>query len=104
MLTTYPTIKFNAGVSQIETTSSDTTVHKGQGFKKERILDVRTHFKPTETFQYTHFKSCHPAGVKKGFVKGEVLRLQLTLQSSHLKRTLKISKHVLSREVTRSKW
>ena len=35
--------------------------------KKKRIKsDVRTHFKPTETFQYTHFSSCHPPGVRKG--------------------------------------
>ena len=38
-------------------------------------------FKPTETFQYTHFKSCHPPGVKKGFVKGEALRLLRTNSS-----------------------
>ena len=36
------------------------------------------HFKPTETFQYTHFSSCHPLSVKKGFVKGEALRLLRT--------------------------
>ena len=30
---------------------------------------------PTETFQYTNFYSCHPPGVKKGFIKGEALRL-----------------------------
>ena len=35
---------------------------------------MRTHFKPTETFQYT-LKSCHPQGNKKGFIKGEALRL-----------------------------
>ena len=39
------------------------------------ILDIRAHFKPTETFQYTHFSSCHPQGVRKGFIKGEALRL-----------------------------
>ena len=42
---------------------------------------MRTHFKPTETFQYTHFMSCHPLEVKKGFIKGEALRL-LTTNSS----------------------
>ena len=36
---------------------------------------MKTFFKPTETFQYTHFSSCHPISVKKGFVKGEALRL-----------------------------
>ena len=41
-----------AEVSQIETTFLYTTVYKGERFEKERILDVRTHFKPTENFQY----------------------------------------------------
>ena len=59
----HPTIKFTAETSQIETTFLDTTVYKGERFEKERILDVRTHFKSTETFQYTNFNSCHPPGV-----------------------------------------
>ena len=50
----HPTIKFTAEVSEIETTFLDTTVYKGERFENERILDVRTHLKPTETFQYTH--------------------------------------------------
>ena len=77
----HPTIKFTAEISQIETTFLDTTVYKGERFEKERILDVRTHFKSTETFQYTNFNSCHPPGVKKGFVKGEALRLLRTNSS-----------------------
>ena len=79
----HPTIKFTAEVSQLETTFLDTTVYKGERFEKESILDrdVRTHYKPTETFQYTNYHSCHPAGVKKGFVKGEALRLLRTNSS-----------------------
>ena len=42
------------------------------------MLDIRTHYKATETFQYTHFSSCHPPGVKRGFIKGEALRLLWT--------------------------
>ena len=38
----------------------DTVVYKGTRFKEKSILDVKTHFKKTETFQYTHFTSCHP--------------------------------------------
>ena len=34
-----------------------------------------TLYKPTETFQYTHFSASHPLSVKKGFIKGETLRL-----------------------------
>ena len=50
-------------------------------FNKDSILDVRTHFKPTETLQYTNFYSCHPPGVTKGFIKGEALRLLRTNSS-----------------------
>ena len=48
---------------------------------KDSILDVRAHFKPTETFQYTNFYSCHPPGVTIGFIKGEALRLLRTNSS-----------------------
>ena len=76
-----PTIKFTAEISDTEITFLDTCVYKGDRFKKHSILDVRTHFKPTETFQYTHFDSCHPPGVRKGFLKGEALRLLRTNSS-----------------------
>ena len=64
----HPTIKLRAEISD---TFLNTYVYKGERFKKESILDVRTHFKPTETFQYTHFTSYHPPGVRKGFIKGK---------------------------------
>ena len=68
----HPTIKFTAEISETETTFLDTKVYKGVRFNKDSILDVRTHFKPTETFQYTNFfYSWHPSGVTKGFIKGE---------------------------------
>ena len=53
-------------------------VFKGERFIKESILDIKTHYKATETFQYTHFTSCHPPGVKRGFIKGEAIRLLST--------------------------
>ena len=71
----HPTVTFMAEISDTEITFLDASVCKGDRLKKHSILDVRTHFKPTETFQYTHFDSCHPPGVRKGFIKGEVLRL-----------------------------
>ena len=77
----HPTIKFTAKVSQLETTFLDTTVYKGKRFEIESIFDVRTHYKPTKTLQYTNYNSCQPAGVKKGFVKGEALRLLRTNSS-----------------------
>ena len=77
----HPTIKFTAEISETEATFLDTKVYKGDRFNKESILDVRTHFKATETFQYTNFYSCHPPGVTKGFIKGEALRLLRTNSS-----------------------
>ena len=77
----HPTIKFTAEISETETTFLDTKVSKNVRFNKESILDVRTHFKTTETFQYTNFYSCHPPGVTKGFIKGEALRLLRTNSS-----------------------
>ena len=60
-------------ISETETIFLDTVVYKGDRFLKESILDVRTHFKRTETFQYTNIYSCHPPGVRKGSMKGEAL-------------------------------
>ena len=63
--TFHPTIKFTAEISENEITFLDTVVFKGERFIAKSILDIKTHYKPTETFQYTHFTSCHPPGVKK---------------------------------------
>ena len=68
-------------MSENEITFLDRVVFKGERFKNEFILDIKTHYKPTETFQYTHFNSCHPPGVKSGFIKGEAMRLLRTNSS-----------------------
>ena len=77
----HPTIKFTAEISDIKSTFQDTIIYKGDRFRNDSVLDIRTHCKPTETFQYTHFTSCHPPGVKRGFMKGEALRLLRTNSS-----------------------
>ena len=90
----HATIRFTAEISETETTFLHTTVYKGERFKKDSVLDLRTHFKPIETFHYTHFTLCHPPGVKRSFVKGEALRLLRTNSSKELfeKKTEKTSK------------
>ena len=80
----HPAIKFMAEFSETETTFLDTNVCKGERCRSNSVLDVRTHFKSTETFQYTHFSSCHPPGVKKGFIKGKALRLLKTHSSKKI--------------------
>ena len=51
----HPTIKFTAEISEIEMIFLGTVVYRGDRFLKESILDVRTHFKLTETIQYKNF-------------------------------------------------
>ena len=51
---------------------------KGERFIRESVLDMKTHFKPTDTFQYTFYTTRHPLAAKKGFVKGGALRLPWT--------------------------
>ena len=66
-------IKFTCETSSERAVFLDTEVFKGPRLSSLTILDSQTHFKPTETFQYTHFSSCHPFNTKKGFIKGEAL-------------------------------
>ena len=74
----HATIKFTWEMSSERAVFLDTEVFKGPRFASNKILDVQTHFKATQTFQYSHFSSCHPVSVKKGFIKGETLRLLRT--------------------------
>ena len=76
--TFHPTFKFTCEMSSQCIVFLDTEVFKGPRLTTHKILDLQTHFKPTETFQYTHFSSCHPLNCKKGFIKGEALRLLRT--------------------------
>ena len=75
--TFHPTnVKFTCEISSKCTVFLDTEVLKGPHLSTHKILDLQTHFKPTETFQYTHFSSCDRSNCKKG--KGEALRLLRT--------------------------
>ena len=64
----HTTIKFTCEMSSEHAVFLDTEVFKGPRFASNKILDVQTHFKATETLKYTHFSSCHPLSVKKGFI------------------------------------
>ena len=74
----HDTTKFTAEISDSEIAFLDTKVYKGERFNRVSTLDVQTHYKQTKTFQYTNFYSCNLPGVKKEFIKGEVLHLLRT--------------------------
>ena len=40
-------IEFRADISDTETVFLDTVIYKGNGFKEQSILEIKTHFKPT---------------------------------------------------------
>ena len=63
----HPSIKFTAEISENEISFLDTIIYKGDRFQTDSILDIKTHYKPTETFQYRHFTSCHPSWCKTKF-------------------------------------
>ena len=72
----HPTIELTAETFDSETAFLDTVVYKGTRFKERSILDAKTHFLKTNgNLFHKHFTSCHPPNVKKGFVKGEALRI-----------------------------
>ena len=54
----------------LETMFLHTVIYKGNRFKEQSVLVMNTHFKPTETFQYTHFTSCHPPSHCQVLIKG----------------------------------
>ena len=48
----HPTVKFKPEMAEKEINFLDTTIFKAERFYNGSVLDVRTYFKATETFQY----------------------------------------------------
>ena len=64
---------------QINQLSGHNCLQGAREFNKEAVLNILTHFKPTETFQYTKLSSCHPLQVIKTIHKKlKVLRILRT--------------------------
>lgn len=70
----HPTIKFTYDINHDNATFLDIDMHKGPRFQQHNILDISTHFKPTNTFQYVHGNSCHPISTYKSIARGECIR------------------------------
>ena len=70
----HPTIKFTYDCSQESVQYLDLTIFKGERFRREGVLDLKSHIKKTETFQYLERTSAHPLSCFRGFITGETLR------------------------------
>ena len=92
----HPTIHFTWTISTESVEFLDIRIYKGSRFRETGILEVQTHFKPTNTFQYLHFSSSHPKGVFKGLVKGEAIRfLRSNSSQDNYERTISTFRHHL---------
>ena len=79
---------------QLHSSTLVTVQYKGERLKRvSAILDMRAHYKPTETYKYTRFTFTprFHRGVKGGLIKGKAtkLREQIFLKQ-HSKRTSQI--------------
>ena len=78
----HPTIKFTAEISETET-FLDTNIYKGERFRSNSVLDVRHTSNLLKHFNIRTSLRATP-GVKKGFIKGEALRLLRTNSSKNI--------------------
>ena len=61
-------IKLKAIISDKSVDFLDVTIYKGTKFETPGYLDYKVFFKPTDTHQLLHCKSCHPHHTFKGIV------------------------------------
>lgn len=67
-------LKFTYELSETDITFLDVHLFKGRRFLHENILDIKTHFKPTNSFLYLQRDSCHKKHVFRAFIHGEIIR------------------------------
>ena len=77
------TLRFTWSISSERVEFLDLNLFKGGRFNTTNHLDMSTHFKKTNTFQYLHFSSSHPRSVFKGLVKGEAIRFLRSNTDAH---------------------
>ena len=92
----HPTIKFTHELSDQSINFLDLTIYKGPRFQEKGLFDIKTYFKPTNSFQYLHYSTCHPKSTLKGIIKGETVRfLRSTSDQTTYQKTLTDLKHHL---------
>lgn len=66
-------------ISNTQAVFLDLVIYKGPRYQRERRLDLKTYFKPTNRLLYLPWASNHPASMKSGIIIGEAIR---TLRNS----------------------
>ena len=70
----YSTIHFKEEHSRERATFLDINIFKGRRFRESGVLDTSLHIKSTNPQSYLHYRSCHPQGLFKNIIRGEILR------------------------------
>ena len=76
-------ISYTHEISDDSAVFLDLEIYKGTRFKNDCTLDLRPHFKVTNSFQYLHYSSCHPRALFKGLVSGELKRILRASSDQH---------------------
>jgi hypothetical protein len=71
----HPNIRLTFKISDSSVDFMDLTIFKGPQFISTSILDTRLFVKKLNRFLYLPFTSAHPLPVKKGFIRGELIRI-----------------------------
>ena len=95
----HPTIKFEHTISDTSIDYLDLTIYKNTKFTTTGKLDIKTHIKATNTFQYIHHTSHHPPTTKQSVLKSELQRYksQCTLQRDYELLKKEYIQHFLAR-------
>ncbi|XP_060073403.1 uncharacterized protein LOC132553191 [Ylistrum balloti] len=68
----HPTIKFTSEISDTSVDFLDTTIYSTE----DGTLSSKIHNKPTNAFQYLHYKSCHPKHQRDNIPYAQALRVR----------------------------
>lgn len=69
-------IKLKTSIDEHSIDFLDTTIFKGKDFSINFKLDIKVHFKSTDTHALLHKKSFHPKHTFRGIVKSQLLRFK----------------------------
>ena len=70
----HTTHRFMWSISESHVEFLNLNIFKGPRFNDTNHLDLSTHIKKTNTFQYLYYSSFYPRGVFRGLVKGEAIQ------------------------------
>ena len=90
-------LRFTWSISESHVEFLNLNIFKGPRFNNTNHLDLSTHFKKTNTFQYLHYSSSHPRSIFRGLVKGEAIRFLRSNTTTFTATKKSLSSHLLSR-------